>query len=312
MKPMWKIYLVVLFALATQNGFAQQPYIVILGIAQDGSFPQAGCNKACCKEVWQHPEKRKFVSSIALINPETKQSWIFDATPDFGEQLQLLRTHLKDSTHLPSGIFLTHAHIGHYGGLMQLGREVMGVNKMKVYAMPRMRQFLENNGPWNQLVQLKQIELLPLFADSGVGILEKVHITPFKVPHRDEYSETVGFSIRTAAFETIFIPDIDKWEKWFPEQTLHKLDSVLAKAKYILVDGTFYNEKELGKNRMKDIPHPFMEESMALFSGWEKEKRNRLYFIHFNHTNPSLHNNSIRETILRNGFHVAEQNEILR
>ena len=52
------------------------------------------------------------------------------------------------------GVFLTHAHIGHYSGLIHLGKEVMGANSIPVYAMPKMRKFLNNNGPWNQLINL--------------------------------------------------------------------------------------------------------------------------------------------------------------
>eukprot|EP00957_Ditylum_brightwellii_P156501 11911053-Ditylum_brightwellii.AAC.1 len=59
----------------------------------------------------------------------------------------------------PDGIFLTHAHIGHYTGLMYLGREALGAVDVPVYAMPRMRSFLKNNGPWSQLVSLGNINI---------------------------------------------------------------------------------------------------------------------------------------------------------
>ena len=42
--------------------------------------------------------------------------------------------------------------MGHYSGLMHLGREAANTSKVPVYAMPRMLEFLAKNGPWNQLL----------------------------------------------------------------------------------------------------------------------------------------------------------------
>ena len=43
----------------------------------------------------------------------------------------------------PKGIFLTHAHIGHYSGLIHLGKEALGAKGISVYAMPKMSFFLK-------------------------------------------------------------------------------------------------------------------------------------------------------------------------
>ena len=51
---------------------------------------------------------------------------MIDATPDFAEHLHLLTNNNERAL---KGIFITHAHIGHYTGLMHLGREVMGSKK---------------------------------------------------------------------------------------------------------------------------------------------------------------------------------------
>ncbi|SVD68180.1 uncharacterized protein METZ01_LOCUS421034, partial [marine metagenome] len=100
------------------------PYIVVLGVAQDAGYPQANCNKSCCNKVWENPQLSKFVSCLGLVDPISKQQWLFDATPDIKFQLRLLE--IKSNINPLSGIFLTHAHIGHYTGLLQLGKEVMG------------------------------------------------------------------------------------------------------------------------------------------------------------------------------------------
>ena len=109
----------------------KNPYIVVLGVAQDAGYPQAGCNKDCCKDAWEDPAKRKNVSCLALVDPLSKEQWIFDATPDVKFQLQLLEK--KSGINPLSGVFLTHAHMGHYTGLMHFGREVMGCNNLPVY-----------------------------------------------------------------------------------------------------------------------------------------------------------------------------------
>ncbi|MCB0599928.1 MAG: hypothetical protein KDC28_01820, partial [Saprospiraceae bacterium] len=71
---------------------AQNPYLVVLGVAQDAGYPQANCQKSCCAPAWEHPANRRFVSCLGLVDPASGQRWIFDATPDFPDQLHLLDT----------------------------------------------------------------------------------------------------------------------------------------------------------------------------------------------------------------------------
>ena len=118
----------------------KRPYAVVLGTTQDGGYPHAGCEKMCCKEAWLSDSLRKMVASIAIIDPRTGLAWMIDATPDFAKQYHIITK--KHKARL-AGIFLTHAHIGHYSGLMQLGREVMGAKNVVVYAMPKMKNILK-------------------------------------------------------------------------------------------------------------------------------------------------------------------------
>ncbi|MEO1837058.1 MAG: MBL fold metallo-hydrolase, partial [Akkermansiaceae bacterium] len=131
------------------------PFLVVLGIAQDAGYPQAGCRKECCARAWSEPNRRRHAVTVAIVDPKTKQRWFLDCSPDFREQLRELNQ-IAPPDKFPGidGIFPTHAHMGHYTGLLHLGREVMGTQEVPVYAMPRMRSFLETNGPWEQLVEL--------------------------------------------------------------------------------------------------------------------------------------------------------------
>ena len=289
------------------TGLPDGPFLVVLGIAQDAGYPQAGCQKACCAEVWDHPQQRRAPACLAIVDPQSSQSWLIEATPDFKNQLRRLeRLTPGDGSPIPTGIFLTHAHIGHYSGLTQLGREVIGAGGVPVYAMPRMETFLRSNGPWDQLVSLQNISLRQLHADSTIRLNERLAITPFPVPHRDEYSETVGFRIDGPQRSALFIPDIDKWEKWE-----RPVEALIGETELAFLDGTFYAEGEIPGRNMAEIPHPFIRESMARFATLPTAEKSRIYFIHLNHTNPALHPDSdARKKIQQEGFRIAEELEI--
>ena len=281
-----------------------RPYAVVLGIAQDGGYPHAGCVKLCCKDLWDNKTiYREKVSSIAIIDPRTRLAWIIDATPDFHEQLHTVTQ--KHSARL-AGIFITHAHIGHYTGLMHLGREVMGAKNITVYAMPRMKRFLEKNGPWNQLVELNNIQLDPIKDQKEIILGKQLIIAPFRVPHRAEYSETGGFTIIGPNESMIYIPDIDKWDRWE-----HNISLWIEQHSYALLDGTFYSIGELPDRSMDEIPHPFILESIHHFMDLLDRDRRKIYFIHFNHTNPAIQKiSAVTKSIIKEGYNTAREGMI--
>ena len=190
------------------------PYLVVLGIAQDGGYPQAACRKPCCERARSNRANRRHVACLAMVDPETRRRWLIECTPDFSDQLHRLDAIAppRDKVGI-DGILLTHAHIGHYAGLIHLGRDAMGADRVPVYAMPLMRRFLRNHGPWNQLVNAKNIEIHEIADGKTWKLNERISVTPLLVPHRDEYSETVGFVIRGPDRSALFLPDIDKWDR---------------------------------------------------------------------------------------------------
>ena len=291
----------ILFFLFTSFQPAEKdPFIIILGTAQDAGYPQIGCNKECCKKYWDKKIARQKVSCLALFDPVTNQKWIFDATPDLTEQIHKADKLQKGNL---SGIFLTHAHIGHYTGLIYLGREALNAKNIPVYAMPRMYEYLNNNGPWNQLVSLENIALKKLKADSTINLTDKILVTPFLVPHRDEYSETAGYSIKTGKRSILFIPDIDKWQKWNRD-----IKQLARDYDYLFLDGTFYKEGELPGRSMNEVPHPFIQESVDLFKDLSLAEKQKIFFIHFNHTNPLIdHSSKEYKEVKSRGFNVASE-----
>jgi pyrroloquinoline quinone biosynthesis protein B len=272
--------------------------VVVLGIAQDGGLPQAGCLKSCCTS-----GHRAHVTSLALVDRAGARHWLFDATPDLPEQMRALERIAPGSK--LAGVFLTHAHIGHYLGLAQLGREVMGTHGVPVWAMPRMRAFLSSNGPWDQLVRLENVTLRPLEDGAAVRLDSGLVVTPFLVPHRDEYSETVGFRIEGPRRRITFIPDIDKWERWS-----RPIEGILDSCDVALLDGTFYRDGELPGRSMAEVPHPFIEESLRRFAPLPAATRARVEFIHLNHTNPAhVPGGEAERTIRAAGCGLAREGE---
>ena len=272
----------------------------ILGVVQDGGFPHLGNNKTCCDNV----DQNRYVTSILLTNNLNNESYLFDASPDINEQLNFMGDRIKKDL---KGIFLTHAHIGHYTGLMYFGREALNSRLINVYAMPRMKKFLEKNGPWSQLVELKNISIKQISNNSKISIAPNVIVQPIEVPHRGEFSETVGYKIYGPNKTLLFIPDIDKWYLW--EKSI--IDEI-KKVDYALIDATFYDSKEVNYRDVSEIPHPFVVESLELFDPIKQKEKNKIFFIHLNHTNPLLNDNSEEyQYIINKGYNVAKEGMVL-
>jgi pyrroloquinoline quinone biosynthesis protein B len=281
--------------------------LVILGTLQDAGSPQAGCKKACCKKLFMQPDKDRMVVSLGLIDPVNLKKYIVEATPDFTRQTKNLKNFSAFNTReTPDGIFITHAHIGHYTGLMYLGKEAMNADTVPVYTMPRMKNFLEQNGPWSQLVKNKNIALQQMHDQQEIQLTNNLKVIPFTVPHRDECSETVGYRICGPNKKALFIPDIDKWQKWNTNIT-----EAIANADYAFIDATFFDAAEINNRDISTIPHPFIIESMKLFKDLPPAEKKKIYFIHFNHTNPVINKKSKQyRLVVQNGFNIAALNTV--
>ena len=287
------IFLIPFFAF---NQIKSNYTLKILGVVQDGGMPHLGNNKTCCENI----KKDKYVTSLMLMNNENNESFLFDASPDINKQLNFMGDRIKKDL---KGIFLTHAHIGHYTGLMYFGREALNSKLVNVYAMPRMKKFLEENGPWSQLVSLQNISIIELSNESKISIDSNIIVQPVEVPHRAEFSETVGYKIYGPNKTALFIPDIDKWYLW--EKSI--VDEI-KQVDYAIIDATFYDSKEVNYRDVSEIPHPFVTESMDLFNSIDIKEKNKIYFIHLNHTNPLINKDSDQYKLVRSrGYNVAEE-----
>jgi len=277
----------------------KQLKLLVLGTAQDGGYPQAGCSEKCCAEAWNDGKLKRLISSLAILSGG--DCWLIDITPDFSCQLRMIETVLNKKPNI-CGIFITHAHMGHYTGLLELGLEVLNTQKTPVYVMAKMKSFLEENAPFTQLVEQNNIQLQKLEEDASIQLNRNLSITPFLVPHRNEFSETAGFKIRSPIKSLLYIPDIDSWDTWDLD-----INDLICRNDILILDGTFFNDAELPGRNLQDIPHPFLKESLQKFSLLEEVDRDKVYFTHLNHSNPVIQISSLeRSMVYEKGCHIAE------
>ena len=249
---------------------------------------------------------------MLVVDPISQQRFLIDATPDIVTQVDRANGVMPppaSSARPPlfDAIALTHAHIGHYGGLMQLGREAYGANRQRVLASARMAQFLEANGPWSLLVKLSHIRVERFEADKALALNQRITLTPFAVPHRDEFSDTHGFIIRGPNRSVLWLPDIDKWERWD-----RRIEDLIATVDVACIDGTFYDPGELPGRAMSEVSHPFITESMTRFATLPERERGKIVFIHLNPTTPAATPGSkAQQAITRSGMRVAKEGERL-
>jgi pyrroloquinoline quinone biosynthesis protein B len=280
----------------------ESAWLTVLGVVQDAGYPQAGCYQPHCMPGWEDARLQRGATSIAVLDPAAGHKYLFEATPDLPRQLYALNQLAPDTDYELAGVFLSHAHIGHYTGLMYFGREAMGASGVNVFAMPRMGEFLSGNGPWSQLIELNNIQLRPL-QNLRPELLGAIRVTPLQVPHRDEFSETVGYRISGPNHSALFIPDINKWELWE-----RSISEEIGNVDYALLDATFFDGDELPGRDMSEIPHPFVVESMALFDPLPAAERSKIWFIHMNHSNPLLDSNSdAYRRVIEAGYNVAHE-----
>lgn len=279
-----------------------QTTLIVLGSAQDAGSPQINCTEICCQAIFKGKQAATPVVALGVIDPINQEQFLFEATPDITFQLRALKSNAPTEVNeIPTAIFLTHAHIGHYSGLMYLGKEVMNAKQIPVYVYPKMQVFLENNGPWSQLVTNKNIALKTMQTNKLQQLNSQLSVLPFQVPHRDEYSETVGYQINGPEKSALFIPDIDKWEKWKTS-----IIGAIQKVDYAFIDGTFFSGKEIQARDISEIPHPFVIESIELFKELSPTEKAKIHFIHLNHTNPLLKpKSSESKQIEELGFNIA-------
>ena len=249
------------------------------------------------------------MAALAVADLVDRKLFLVDATPDIRPQvdaaLRIFGPEPADLKGTLAGVVLTHAHIGHYTGLMFFGYESASTKGLPVYCSPRMRDFLTANGPWSQLVRLENIILKTLAAGEAVALSERITVVPLSVPHREEFSDTLGFEVRGPRKRLLYIPDIKSWEAWD-----RPVADEVGRTDVALLDGTFFSPEELPGRDVSAIGHPPIRESMKTLSRLSREKKAGVFFTHLNHSNPALDPaGEARKELERAGFHLAAEGQ---
>lgn len=265
----------------------------ILGTMQDGGHPHIGCQKKCCAAAWKSKQLKRLVVSLGIVDEKNNKKWLIECTPDLKFQLQELGG--------LDGIFITHGHVGHFAGLLQLEKCMLNTKAVPVWMMPQLQDMIIFNRPWKELVERKNIIPKALSNQQTINLGEDLEIIPFLVNHRDDFTETVGFKIIGPSKTVLFIPDVDNWQL-----SSFDLKQEIEEVDLAFLDGTFFNAQEVQHRDVKKIRHVFIEETMKLLKDLSKINKQKVNFIHFNHTNPVLKTPNL---VLEKGFNLAQENQ---
>jgi pyrroloquinoline quinone biosynthesis protein B len=288
---------------------AQDVYALVLGSVQDAGFPQVGCYTDLCDHgrALHARGQGRFVASLALVEPSAERFYLVDATPDITRQLDLIGEasfRRRAGERRPfDGIFLTHAHIGHYAGLAVLGNEGLGIRDTPVYCTSAMAAFLEANDPWRFMVRQGRIRPTPLEPDQWFRLDEALEVKLLKVPHRDELADTVGLVFRGPARSLLYVPDINAWRLWDRD-----LSEVVTGVDFALLDASFWSLDELPGRSVEDVPHPLVTQTMDLLQGVVERGDARVVLTHLNNSNPMLLEGGPQAAAAaRRGFEIARE-----
>ncbi len=297
-------------ALHNSNTDSGQFRIKVLGSAQDGGLHHAACGCVRCEAAARNPELARNIAAVAILSQATGNHYLVDAGPDIRPQLDMLARvgggpQAKVDRAPVDGVFLTHAHLGHYTGLAFFGVEAIHTADLPVWCTRSMADLLRENAPWSQLVQIGNIDLKEILPREPFEPEPGVTVTAIPVPHRDEFADTVAFLI-TGSRKTIFYaPDTDSWDRWDPS-----LPEVLAAVDIAILDGTFFSPDELPGRRVEEIGHPLITSTMDLLQSMVDQQQVQVWFTHMNHSNPVLGPDPHAADEVRDrGFHILEDGQ---
>lgn len=222
---------------------------------------------------------------------------LVDVTPDVREQVRALDRWrpLPESGNVVDHICLTHAHMGHYTGLVQFGKEAHNARAVPTWVTPSMAAFLRANQPWRTLVDDGHLDLRETVPGGTFQPAPGLRVRLVPVPHRSEFTDTVGVSVND---ELLYVPDIDAWAAW------EDAEAEIARHRVALLDGCFFRAGELSGRNQEDVPHPLVLDTVERFSSLAETRR--LILTHLNHSNPAADPSSPEAAVVAAaGFEVA-------
>jgi len=288
-----------------EGGSVGNAELVILGSAQDGGLPHAGCRCGNCRAARADWTRRRLPASAGIVAGDRLA--IIDTTSAFEEQYHHLWERSERSQAFegerygaPEIVVLTHAHTGHYVGLWQLDRSVLAARQSLVLAPPKMHRFLAAQEPWAGMVREGFIVLEPLPIDEPFDLLPGVRVTALEVPHRAEWeTDTVALVVEGTQASALYLPDIDRWDEWERD-----INDVVASVDSAFLDGCFW-----AAPTSRNVPHPPVIETMERLQPLVDAGKH-VSFIHLNHSNPLCDpTTDEHRMVLERGFAVGREGD---
>ena len=279
--------------------------LVVVGIAQDGGVPQAGCSCERCVSALNEPTNILYPVSCVIRGLDGSVHLV-EATRSLSLQLGIASASLgMGDSLIPDSVTLTHAHLGHIDGIGQFGKEAMGQSGVPLFASSSVIRVLDErrlSSPFRANETLPGASFSPT---EGCGFeLEFV-----RVPHRDEHSDTHAIKVIGPNHSLLFLPDHDNWGQTLEMAGAGSIREWLSSmgVGFAMIDGTFWSDGELGGRDMAQVPHPTISESLELL-GEKRDGDPDIIFIHLNHTNPALDESSNQAKYLSSlGWSIGKQ-----
>lgn len=282
--------------------------LVLLGSAQDGGLPHAGCLCPNCRAARLDHTRRRLPASAGIVSGDHLA--LIDATSAFEEQWHMLWERSPRSRNVdgerygaPEIVILTHAHTGHYAGLWQLDRSVLAARGTRVLSPPGVHAFLSAQEPWAGMVREGFIALEPMPLDTGIELLPGIRLTAIEVPHRAEWeTDTVALIVTGSDRSALYLPDIDRWDEW-----QHDIADIVRDVDAAFLDGCFW-----AAPTSRNVPHPPVVETLDRLQPLVDTGK-RVAFIHLNHSNPLCDpaTDEYRQVIER-GFQAGREGDAAR
>jgi pyrroloquinoline quinone biosynthesis protein B len=288
--------------------------VTILGTAQDGGIPQAGCSCRRCLDAHRDLKLRKYPVSLGILGVDGTKH-IIEITKNLSEQL-VIWTPDKNELFIPETVSITHLHLGHVEGIGQLGKPVMGLREVDVYLSPKNKGVFDNRSD------------IVLMEDEGnIRTHSKNFYHPFEpkdgcgfslqfipIPHRSELGDNAAIIIKAEGKSILFMPDQDSWGETLDYHSKENIRDFLKMFDIdeALIDGTFWNMNELPRRDISKIPHPTIQETIQLL-GSKREGDPEISFLHLNHSNPvNDFGSEQREVVEENGWKISEMGNVLK
>jgi pyrroloquinoline quinone biosynthesis protein B len=303
-------------------------FIVVLGSAAGGGFPQWNCNAPTSRGIREGRIRAKPRTQASIAVSRDGENWLLiNASPDFRQQQAAARQlwPREQPRHSPiKAVLLTSAEIDHVAGLLSMRES----QSFTLWATGRVHDILAENPIFGALapdyVTRRSFDLGKPWDISGntgsLGLTIEAFSVPGKVPlflearNRDNLAggaeDTIGLRVSDGRSSFFFIPGCAR--------LTDDLRQRLKEAALLFFDGTLWTDDELqrqgiGAKTGQRMGHMSIDGAEGTIAAFHDLNVQRKLFIHINTTNPVLDEDSAAHAAMRRaGWEIAEDGMEIR